>query len=189
MIASSPQRPDRKHLTDPSHDLPDPKRHIISSELRNHPHTVREPSDRKVQMSTATTELIARALIRDGDRLLVARERGKQWAFLPGGHVEPGEPVEAALVREIAEELGARAKIVGLVAVVEHGYIDDNETTHHEVNLVFDAELQDEPSSQEAHLEFEWMPTAQLPTADLRPSALKEFISTTTRSVWHSWAG
>ncbi|MEV4129315.1 NUDIX domain-containing protein [Nocardia sp. NPDC049707] len=137
-------------------------------------------------MGSATTELIVRAAIRDGDRLLVAREHGKQWAFLPGGHIEPGESVEAALVREIAEELGARAKILGLVAVVEHGYIDDNEITHHEINLVFDAELADEASSQEAHLEFQWIPTAELPTTDLRPSAMKDFIGTTTRSSWHS---
>ncbi|WP_069166808.1 NUDIX domain-containing protein [Nocardia altamirensis] len=140
-------------------------------------------------MGAATTEIIARAVIRDGDRLLVARERGKKWAFLPGGHVEPGEAVEAALTREIAEELGTGAKIVGLIGVVEHGYIDDNQTTHHEINLVFDAELDAEPSSQELHLEFDWLPTEQLTTADLRPSAMKEFIDTTTRSLWHSWAG
>lgn len=47
-----------------------------------------------------TTELIVRAVLRRGGRLLLARERGSARSFLPGGHVEPGEPVQAALVRE-----------------------------------------------------------------------------------------
>ncbi|WP_406231331.1 NUDIX domain-containing protein [Nocardia sp. NBC_01009] len=109
-------------------------------------------------MSAATTEIIARAVIRDGDRLLVARARGKKWAFLPGGHVEPGEPVESALVRELSEELGTASRILGLVGVVEHGYVDDESTTHHEVNLVFATEVDGIPASQEDHLEFSWLP-------------------------------
>ncbi|WP_378736102.1 NUDIX domain-containing protein [Nocardia brasiliensis] len=140
-------------------------------------------------MSAATTEIITRAVIRDGDHVLVVRERGKRWAFLPGGHVEPGEPVEAALAREITEELGAAAKIIGLVVVVEHVYIDDAESTHHEINLVFDVALEGEPSSQEPHLEFDWLPAAQLSKADLRLSAMKEIIGTAPRSFWRSWSG
>ncbi|WP_198654704.1 MULTISPECIES: NUDIX domain-containing protein [Nocardia] len=53
-------------------------------------------------MNTARTEIIARAVVRrDGDILLV-KQRTKDWSFLPGGHVEPGERVEDALIREIA---------------------------------------------------------------------------------------
>lgn len=57
-------------------------------------------------MSAGTTEIIARAVIRRDGQLLLVRQRTKSWSFLPGGHVEPGERVEVALVREIAEELG-----------------------------------------------------------------------------------
>ncbi|WP_040685760.1 NUDIX domain-containing protein [Nocardia vinacea] len=135
---------------------------------------------------SAATEIIARAIIRDGGRLLVARERGKTWAFLPGGHVEPGEPVESALIRELAEELGTAGRITGFAGVIEHRYTDHG-NTHHELNLIFEAELDSTPASQEDHLEFDWLPIDQIDTTDLRPSALKAVIASGTRSFWHSW--
>jgi 8-oxo-dGTP diphosphatase len=54
--------------------------------------------------------VVAAALVRqDGTMLVQQRPTGKHhaglWEF-PGGRVEPGETPEAALVRELAEELG-----------------------------------------------------------------------------------
>lgn len=56
--------------------------------------------------------VVAAAMVRSDGRILVQqRPTGKQhaglWEF-PGGKVEPGEAPEAALVRELAEELGIR---------------------------------------------------------------------------------
>lgn len=50
-------------------------------------------------------------------------ERGKgalagMWS-LPGGHVEPGEPIAAAARREVREETGIEAEILGLVDLHE----------------------------------------------------------------------
>jgi mutator protein MutT len=55
-------------------------------------------------------ELVCGLLVRDGSALLVHRRPDREvypgvWDF-PGGHVEPGETGPAALVRELAEELG-----------------------------------------------------------------------------------
>ncbi|WP_433194474.1 NUDIX domain-containing protein [Nocardia sp. CA-107356] len=139
-------------------------------------------------MRVATTELIARAVIGSLDGLLVARERGKSYVFLPGGHVEPGEPVEDALVRELNEEIGASASIGRLLGVVEHGYVDDTDTVRHELNLIFTAHIIGEPVSQEAHLEFLWLPLDQLPIADLRPCALKDALATNhANTFWRRW--
>ncbi|SFP62045.1 (deoxy)nucleoside triphosphate pyrophosphohydrolase [Sphingomonas rubra] len=54
--------------------------------------------------------VVAGALVRDDGRVLLQRRgAGKEhaglWEF-PGGKVEPGETPEAALARELAEELG-----------------------------------------------------------------------------------
>jgi 8-oxo-dGTP diphosphatase len=56
-----------------------------------------------------------------GEILLVRRAnppRQHEWS-LPGGKVEFGEPLQAALLREIQEETGIEAKILGLIDVAE----------------------------------------------------------------------
>ncbi|MGH4012672.1 MAG: NUDIX domain-containing protein [Pseudonocardiaceae bacterium] len=143
-------------------------------------------------MTAAFTEIIARAVIRRCGELLLARQRSTSWSFLPGGHVEPGEPVEVALIREIAEELGAEAEIAGFVGVVEYGYVEDG-AAHHELNLVFDVAIPDtELVSQEDHLEFRWLPLDHLADTDVRPGPLKHALLAATNDrtpFWHGWKG
>ncbi|MGH3797572.1 MAG: NUDIX domain-containing protein [Pseudonocardiaceae bacterium] len=143
-------------------------------------------------MTAPATEIIARAVIRRDGRLLLARERTKSWSFLPGGHVEPGERVETALVREIAEELGTEATITGFAGVVEYGYLDDT-GAHHELNLVFEVTITGAaPVSQEEHLEFRWLPLDQLADTDVGPDALKNALLATgddRTPFWRGWPG
>ena len=63
--------------------------------------------------------VVGAAILRDG-RVLAARRTSPaaaagRWEF-PGGKVEPGETPEAALVREVVEELGCRVEVTGWLA-------------------------------------------------------------------------
>lgn len=57
------------------------------------------------------------AVFRDGQVLMIERAKGalKGLWSLPGGHIEPGETAKAAAVREVLEETGVVADILGLV--------------------------------------------------------------------------
>ena len=67
--------------------------------------------------------IIVSAAVVDGERLLLVQEgkehcRG-QWS-LPGGRVEPGEPLVDAVMREVFEETGYRVRVVGMTRVLRY---------------------------------------------------------------------
>lgn len=67
------------------------------------------------------------AVIFRDDAVILVR-RGQEPALgawsLPGGAVEVGETLEAALVRELAEEIGLTVEVLGITAVLERIYRD-----------------------------------------------------------------
>jgi 8-oxo-dGTP diphosphatase len=122
-------------------------------------------------------ELIVRAVIADGSRLLLAQPAGEAWYFLPGGHVEPGEPAVVALRRELEEELGVqRVHVGGVLAIIETGYTDAG-GDHHELNLVYRVTVDDAiDGSKEEHLSFRWLEKPELDEIDIRPKPLGELL-------------
>lgn len=55
------------------------------------------------------------AVIRDGERFLLARHAHSRLWSLIGGGIEPGEEPADALLREVLEETGAEVRITGIV--------------------------------------------------------------------------
>lgn len=80
------------------------------------------------ESAVAVTLVVAVALIDPDGRVLIAeRPPGKAMAGLwefPGGKIEPGETPEAALIRELHEELGITVKPACLApfTFASHGY-------------------------------------------------------------------
>ena len=83
-------------------------------------------------MKLKRIEVVA-AIIRNGDRIF-ATERGygdwKDWWEFPGGKMEAGETPEAALVREIREELSAEITVDKFMHTVEWDYPAFHLTLH-----------------------------------------------------------
>jgi 8-oxo-dGTP diphosphatase len=69
--------------------------------------------------------VVAALIVKDHQLLVCQRTRHQtmplKWEF-PGGKVEPGESPEAALHRELEEELGIQATIGPKVATIRHNY-------------------------------------------------------------------
>ena len=82
--------------------------------------------ERRPNPSRSVTPVAVGVLVRsDGAVLLADRPQGRPysgyWEF-PGGKIEPGESVEQALERELAEELGVRVRATEPWVVLEYDY-------------------------------------------------------------------
>jgi 8-oxo-dGTP diphosphatase len=114
--------------------------------------------------------LVVAALVRAEGRVLLSQRRADQslplcWEF-PGGKVEPGEPPEAALRREVQEELGCEIAVGRIFEVVFHAY-----ETFDLYMLVYEAQLSAGTPTAQQVAAVAWflpreIPTLQLPPAD-----------------------
>jgi len=79
-----------------------------------------------------TIEVVAAIIIKDGKVFATQRGYGEWqgWWEFPGGKIEAGESPEAALVREIREELDADIEVGGLLETVEWDYPKFHLTMH-----------------------------------------------------------
>ena len=83
---------------------------------------------------------------------------------LPGGKVEPGEAPEAALLREIREELGIQATIEGSPSVYESSVAGRRFRF-----IVYPARFEREPAFLAAHDEVRYVSARELPRYELAP--------------------
>jgi ADP-ribose pyrophosphatase YjhB (NUDIX family) len=139
----------------------------------------------------AVTHLLARAVIRRNDRVLVVQADGQPHTFLPGGHVEDGEGLEECLRRELREELGVAAEVGQYLGAVEHRW-DRDGTPQYELNHCFAVTApalpaDAAPRAREAYLSFAWAPVGSLDDADLQPAPLRRLLPEEDRAApW--WA-
>ena len=86
-----------------------------------------------------------------------------------GGHLEPGESPEAALRREVREELGIEVTRFQSVSVYEDVDPTGGDTFRHSLFLVTDWAGEVEIANPE-HSEIRWFPPAEVVDLDLAVS-------------------
>jgi len=115
--------------------------------------------------------LVVAALIRRDGLLLISRRRLDQamphfWEF-PGGKVEAGEAPQAALAREVREELGCDVEVGRIDDVVFHAY-----PAFDLYMLVYGCRLVAGEPRAVAVAEIAWVPPGRLPEIELLPADL-----------------
>ncbi len=126
-------------------------------------------------------ELLAAVALRVRDRVLLLREEEEpyrgQWV-LPQGYPRPGERLEDAAIREVAEELGLDVEVEGLLGVYEE-FLEarDDGRPVRRIIVVFRARAVRAPTprpSREA-LDFAWVDPASASVPS--PSVVRSMLA------------
>jgi 8-oxo-dGTP diphosphatase len=124
---------------------------------------------------------VSAAIFRDGKILLVRRAKSPAKGFysLPGGRVEFGETLHAALHREVDEETGLKIEIAGLAAWRE--VVPGSGGGGHYLIMSFAARwVAHEPVLNDEHDDFRWLAPDAI--GDLKTTdGLREVIASAQR--------
>jgi 8-oxo-dGTP diphosphatase len=124
---------------------------------------------------------VSAAIFRDGKILLVRRARspGQGFYSLPGGRVEFGESLHAALHREVDEETGLKIEILGLAGWRE--VLPGTTGGGHYLIMSFASRwIGNEPVLNHEHDDFKWLAPDAI--GDLRVTGgLQEVIESARR--------
>jgi len=115
------------------------------------------------------------AVVLRGDLVLLVRRRNEPdaglWGY-PGGHVEPGESVREAAVRELAEETGVTARDSACLDALDRiGRDGEGRLLYHYLLVAVLCAYEDgEPVAQDDAEEARWVPVADVLSGALEMS-------------------
>ncbi len=116
---------------------------------------------------TPQIDVVAAVIVRGGRYLIGRRPEGKRhggmWEF-PGGKMEPGEDVEAAIRRELDEELGLR--LLSVDPTVRFEQVDSDGRFR---ILFYDVEVEGQPEARE-HSALRWATAEEMEGMELAPT-------------------
>src|SRR5271156_5538966 len=126
---------------------------------------------------------VSAAVFREGQALIIRRARAPLLGHfsLPGGGVEVGETLAAALARELMEEVGVEAEIIAFNRHVEAITHEGDRVRAHFVIASFVARwTRGEPRLSDEVDAVDWID----PAASLRSPATPELGEVLTRAAW-----
>ena len=89
--------------------------------------------------------------------------RGRLLWSLPKGHLEAGETLEQAAIREVAEETGIRGSIIGSLGTIDFWFVVEgrrvHKTVHHYLMRAIGGELSDDDVEV---TEVAWFPLSDI---------------------------
>lgn len=123
----------------------------------------------------------AAIILNDQQQLLVVRKRNTSCFMQVGGKLEPNEPPETTMLREIQEEIGCRASIEQFIGRFETATA--NEPDHQLVSYLYYVTLAGTPKIAAEIAEMRWVslddqstPLAPLSTQIVMPW-IKQFLT------------
>lgn len=142
--------------------------------------------DVKIKTNKTIFNYCARAIIKQDEKILLICVNDAPYYHLPGGHVEVGESSEAAVIREIQEEVGIEVALQKLVLMNEQFY-NKNGIDNHSLVLYYLAKSKNNISTQNSvrleegptkiiKNELRWVTYEELKDIDLRPLLVKNLI-------------
>jgi len=127
-------------------------------------------------MKNKEFEICVRGVIQKQGKILVCKNKAKDYYFFPGGHIDFGESAKDALIRELKEELNISIKSISFIGAMENIFKEDGQK-HHELNFVFNVKAEKiKDKSMEDHLDFFFFNTKQFARKRVLPTALKKQV-------------
>ena len=128
-------------------------------------------------------------LIIKENKLLLVDMDDSGFLCLPGGYVELGETTEEAIKRELLEEVGINFSTTKYLGMVENYFINKFSKKIHEISIYYpmspkdkidttDFTIIENDKGKKIKLDFKWIDINNIDNYDVRPSFLKEQIST-----------